>query len=602
MTCSFLLAAPTALGQDAVQQIVQAQARFTFDGAPPETRTVQLPLHWDIAMPGRAGQATLDMAFERPPESAGQLWAVLVPRLGNAWRIEVNGHLLQQAGELDVPNHAWSAKQPARVLIPAALLQSRNTLTISLRADIGRRAGLSRISVGPAQAMRAPWTWQQWIRVHVPQAASVLSFLVAGLALLLWWQQRENLYAAAAVGELAWGLRLADSWWEASPLGWPIWGLVVLVLFWIWSAAIYLMVRAVWDEARPRLEQMGVATVILAGPPAFALAWWLQLSTPVVVWMLMSMVGWWWLVLRLGVDAWREPRWDRWLLVGALTGCMVALTRDIYAGRASALLFEEPAWSKFAAVGFAILVLLIVSMRFQRTREALVQLNRSIQQRIEQRERELHEQHLRVTQLESEKAMTAERARILRDMHDGAGANLIAAIRLVESGTASRSELLQTLGESLDQLRLSVDAMGIPAGDINALLANLRFRLDRRIRAAGLKLVWRADALPTLPWCGSSCMRHIQFILMEAISNAMQHAQATTLTVTAITDDDGAIVIALSDDGRGLDGERGNGLRSMQERAALIQATLTLEPVHPGLGIRLRLPVAVDSTGRPLPD
>jgi signal transduction histidine kinase len=579
-----------AAAQQEVQLLTQAQAAFFFDGEPPEQRALSLPLHWDIAMPGRAGRVDLEMAFERATDLDGRPWSVLIPRLGNAWRIEVNGHLIQQAGALEAPNASWSAKRPVRILIPAALLEQHNRLKISLRADVGRRAGLSRITVGPTQDLRQQWLWQEWIRVYLPQAASVLSLLVACFAGLLWWQQREQLYAAAAVGELAWGLRLADTWWEASPLGWPTWGLAVLALFWIWSDAVYLLVRAVWDGARPRMEQIGIAVLILAGPMAYALALGLQISTPVVVWMVASLLLWWWLVLRLGIDAWRAPQWARWLMVLALASCVAALTRDIYAGRASALLFEEPAWSKYAAVTMAILVLLIVSIRFQRTREELLALNRSIQQRIADRERELHAQHLRVLQLESEKATAAERTRILRDMHDGAGAHLIAAIRQVESGEASRSELLQTLGDSLDQLRLSVDAMGLPAGDINALLANLRFRLDRRLRAAGLRLVWRVDALPALPWCGSGCMRHIQYILMEAISNAMQHAEATTLTMAAVNDG-GAIVIELSDDGAGLNGEKGNGLRSMHERAALIPATLVLEPAQPGLRVRLRLPV-----------
>jgi signal transduction histidine kinase len=575
--------------QDEVQLLTQAQAVFYIDGHPSAQRATSLPLHWDIAMPGRAGRVDLEMAFERGIDPAGKPWSVLIPRLGNAWRIEVNGHLIQQAGGLDEVNQSWSAKRPVRIQIPAALLAQHNILKVSLRADIGRRAGLSRVTVGPTQDLRQQWLWQEWVRVYLPQAASVLSLLVACFAGLLWWQQREQLYAAAAVGELAWGLRLADTWWEASPLAWPAWGLAVLALFWIWSAAVYLLVRAVWDGVRPRLEQTGIAVVILSGPAAYALALGLQVSTPVVAWMAASLTAWWWLCLRLGMDAWRAPQWARWLMVLALTSCVAALTRDIYAGRASALLFEEPAWSKYAAVTMAVLVLLIVSIRFQRARQDLLALNRSIRQRIEDRERELHAQHLRVLQLESEKATAAERTRILRDMHDGAGANLIAAIRQVESGQATRAELLQTLGESLDQLRLSVDAMGLPAGDINALLANLRFRLDRRIRAAGLTLIWRADALPILPWCSSACMRHIQFILMEAISNVMQHAKASHLTMTA-TAEDGAIVIALRDDGQGLDGQSGNGLRSMQERAASLQATLTLEPAGPGLRVRLRLP------------
>lgn len=573
------------------QVIAQAQARFLLADAPPEERAIDLPLHWDIQMPGRSGQAEISMAFDRPPEAAAQPWAVLIPRLGNAWRIEVNGELLQEAGDLQAPNDGWAAKRPVRVLIPAVLLREHNVLKVSLRADVGRRAGLSRISVGPSWELRPQWTRQEWTRVYLPQAGSVLSLLVAAFCLLLWWQQREQLYAVVAVGELAWGLRLMDTWWEASPLGWPWWGLLMLILFWIWSAATYLMVRAVWNGARPRAEQSAIAVVILAGPLSFALAWWLQAPTPVVAWMLVSMTAWWWLVLRLGWDAWHGPQWTRWLMFTALASCIAALTRDIYASRASALLFEETAWSKYAAVSMAILALLIVSTRFKRAREDLVRLNQSIQQRMNARERELNRQHARVTRLESEKATAAERARILRDMHDGVGAHLIAAIRHVESGDASRGELLQILGESLDQLRLSVDTMNLPDGDINALLANLRFRLERRIRAAGLKLIWRADVLPVLTWCTGTCMRHIQFILIEAISNVMQHARAGELTVAAVARGN-SVVVALSDDGVGLAGQAGNGLRTMRERATLIGATLELLPAQPGLTVSLSLPVS----------
>ncbi len=279
-------------------------------------------------------------------------------------------------------------------------------------------------------------------------------------------------------------------------------------------------------------------------------------------------------------------------MVAALGGCLMALTRDIYAARASAALFEESAWSKYAAVSMAAFVLLIVSMRFERARDDLVQLNLSIGQRIAARELELQIQHERVSALEREQAVASERNRILRDMHDGAGANLIAAIHQIEGGEATRAEVLRTLSESLDQLRLSVDAMHMPDGDINALLANLRFRLDRRIRAAGLQLVWHAAELPSLAHCTSACMRHIQFILMEAISNVMQHAQARTLSVVA-TATAGCIQIALRDDGVGMDGRAGNGLRTMNERAAFIGAGLTIEAAEPGTIVCLTLPLTL---------
>ncbi|MEP6825691.1 MAG: histidine kinase, partial [Ramlibacter sp.] len=247
-------------------------------------------------------------------------------------------------------------------------------------------------------------------------------------------------------------------------------------------------------------------------------------------------------------------------------------------------------WSKYAAVTMALSVLLIVGLRFKRAREDLVTLNQSIQHRIEEREIELKTQYARLNLLEREKATADERARILRDMHDGAGAHLIAAIHQIESGDASSAELLETLGESLDQLRLTVDAMNLPDGDIGGLLGSLRFRLERRIAAAGLRLRWTADELPVLAHFGGTQMRHVQFILIEAISNVIQHARASELTISA-TCAAGQIELLVRDNGVGPGGSSGNGLRTMKERAAIIDADLQFEAAGPGLRIRLTLEV-----------
>lgn len=334
-----------------------------------------------------------------------------------------------------------------------------------------------------------------------------------------------------------------------------------------------------------------MALLIAFCPVCIGLAAWQESSVLIAVWMVCSLLLWLWVIGRMGRDAWRQPSVPRWAITIALSLCWVAINRDIYAGRASTLLYEESAWSKYAAVTMALSVLLIVGLRFKRAREDLVTLNQSIQRRIEARECELEAQYARLNLLEREKATAAERARILRDMHDGAGAHLIAAIHQIESGDASSAELLQTLGESLDQLRLTVDAMNLPDGDIGGLLGSLRYRLERRIAAAGLRLKWTADELPVLPHFGGTQMRHVQFILIEAISNAIQHAHATELTISATCIGE-RIELQVRDNGVGPGSASGNGLRTMKERAAIIQADLQFEAAEPGLRIRLTLAVA----------
>ena len=584
----------------------------------PDQTTVDqpLPLHWDIAAPGQQAVADLRLRFDRPGTGTDAVapWSLLIPRLGNAWAIELNGQELASAGRLDRPGDAWAAKRPVWLSLPTVLLQPQNELRIRLRMDTGRRAGLSRLWVGPTASLLPMRDREDWLRSSLPQAASVLSLVVATLCILLWLQQHDPLYAWAALGELAWALRVADSWWEASPLGWPAWGLVVLGLIWIWSGALYQFIAALQFTPRPRWERTAISLSLLGGPLAYGLSWALQTlrgrdemaqhlgplayglgsgqQTPMflVVWMLGTLLFWAVLNVRLAHEVWRKPDLSRALVVMALALSLMAIGRDIYAGRASALHYEESAWAKYAAVTLALSVLVIVSLRFQHARDELLRLNSSIGQKLAQREAELTQQHEQVTALERERAAAEERTRILRDMHDGAGAHLIAAIHQVESGQATRDELLQTLRESLDQLRLNIDAMHLPPGDINALLSSLRYRLERRIQAAGLKLVWRADELPLIAHFQSPQLRHVQFIVLEAISNAIQHAQGSRLTISA-TADPTHVVLEIRDDGVGAGDGAGNGLRSMRERAALIGAALEYLSDAPGTGVVLRLPL-----------
>lgn len=568
-------------------------------GAP--ARPISLPLHWDIHAPGQPGRTTLSLAFEAPAGDDKPL-ALFIVRLGNAWQIDLNGHRLDGGGELDQPNHRWAAKRPVWVVLPRALLTEHNRLDIHLRMDPGRRGGVSTVWLGPAADLLPLRQQQEWLRTTLPQAASVLSLLAAALCALLWVQQRDGLYAWAALGEFAWGLRLGDTWWEEAPLPWPAWGLALLGLFCVWSAAIYQTIRALWPRARPRGEVRATWAVVLGGPASFLLAWSLHSPTPVVAWMLIAVTYWLALDARLIWEVWRERDLTRGLMAVALGLCLLALARDVWAGRASALHYEESAWTKYAAISLALAVLAIVSLRFNRTRLALMRAHADMTARLQQQQAELNAHHAQLTALERAKAAAEERARILRDMHDGAGANLIAAIRLVQSGEADREHILQPLQQSLDQLRLTVDAMNLPPGDVNAVLSSLRYRLERRLQAAGLHLVWRVDELPVVERLSGSQMREIQFILLEAISNTIQHAQASVLTLKA-TALPQAIVLTLADDGCGwrngqdpnATGGRaaGNGVRSMRERAERIGATLRWLPAERGTCMELRLPLQV---------
>jgi signal transduction histidine kinase len=162
-------------------------------------------------------------------------------------------------------------------------------------------------------------------------------------------------------------------------------------------------------------------------------------------------------------------------------------------------------------------------------------------------------------------------------MHDGVGAHISTAIRQLQSGRAKDSEVLVTLRESLDQLKLSIDAMTLPAGDVTTLLANLRYRMEPQFKASDIELQWDVELLDPLPHLDDKGMHNLQFLVYGAISNVLQHSCASVLRIEARRQPQG-VQVCIVDNGCGFDTSqpKRKGLLSMEERAKAIGATLVV--------------------------
>jgi two-component system sensor histidine kinase UhpB len=83
-------------------------------------------------------------------------------------------------------------------------------------------------------------------------------------------------------------------------------------------------------------------------------------------------------------------------------------------------------------------------------------------------------------------------------------------------------------------------------------------------------------------------------VAQEALTNAIRHADAATASV-ALTAGDGAAILVVSDDGRGMwpaEAQPGNGIDGMRERAMLVTARLSITS-RPAQGTTVRLVVPV---------
>ena len=592
LLCVFglLLAGLTVQAQARTLELRQAQASVTIQGRTTQ-ETVTLPYQWDQRQRGLQGEATFEIALELP-EVPTQPFGLYIPRLGNAYEIWLNGLLLQHNGDLQHYHGADYAKGPRYIEILPGRLRSSNLIRIHIRADLGRRGGLAPLVLGPDDEVHPLYLYDYRWRSTGSFAVIVLGLVIGLMALALWATQvdtlvpgparRDPLYLYAGLAELFWTVNVSDAILEHPPVPWPWWGLVVLIsaALWVNSTILFCVEVAGWSRLPTVIWLRRWLALMLAGSVAAAMAA-LAYGYPAVLTL-------WYAGMVLTVLAflpslvWKAGHGgtlSHKLVTAALLLNGVVGLRDLFVFRLHPV-YGENTLLRYSSVLFGLALGYIVITRFRTASARARDLTANLAQRVAQKEQELEQSYQRVEQLAREQERTAERARILRDMHDGVGSHISTAIRQLESGRASQSEVLQTLRDSLDQLKLSVDALNLPTGDIGALLANIRYRLEPRFAALDIHLIWEVAALEPVARLDGAAMRQLQFMLFEALSNVLQHAHARSLRIRAqaMGPANAGVQLQIIDDGVGFDvaAPVKKGLRSMAERASAVGAILRL--------------------------
>lgn len=276
----------------------------------------------------------------------------------------------------------------------------------------------------------------------------------------------------------------------------------------------------------------------------------------------------------------RVRREHVWVALGAGAIFVCALVAYAHAGAlpTRALLLT-------AILSVAATLLSLRTAQLEREQERMRRTRDELQERalaLEARNRDLADRQ----DYEVELATLAERARIAREIHDNVGHQLTRAslqteaLRVVhanEPGVAADfADVKRTVDEALQLVRSSVHAL-------NDNAANLSVQLERIVEGA------RSDGGPQIelevlaehaPANVANCFTAV---LREALSNAIRHACAQTVTVRCmehpsfyqlIVTDDGAGGAQAS--GRNVTG--GMGLGSMRERVEALGGTFTAGP------------------------
>ncbi|HKX44774.1 MAG TPA: ATP-binding protein [Burkholderiaceae bacterium] len=234
--------------------------------------------------------------------------------------------------------------------------------------------------------------------------------------------------------------------------------------------------------------------------------------------------------------------------------------------------------------------------KYRRVSRALAEsqrLNALLEERVRDKQSELERQFEMLQRLTREAAVAEERRRLMADMHDGIGASLISTLSLVEGGEASSEQVATALRECIDDLRLAIDSLEPADGELAPVLGGLRYRLEPRLKARGIRLDWQVQEVPRLACLTPQNVLHILRILQEAFTNVLKHACAEHIRVATAVGA-GCVVIEVCDDGRGFDGTssaHGHGLDNMRKRAKVIGGDLRISPSAAGTTLSLSLPI-----------
>lgn len=161
------------------------------------------------------------------------------------------------------------------------------------------------------------------------------------------------------------------------------------------------------------------------------------------------------------------------------------------------------------------------------------------------------------------------------------------AARLVEGEPAAAANEIRDIHSiskgALIQVRAAVN--GYRTGGFVRELRNVRQILE----AAGVTLETDVERLELPPNEDAA----LALALREAVTNVVRHAEATWCSVRFF-EENGARVLAITDNGGGMRDTEGSGLIGMRERIATVGGTLNVVSEH-GTTVRIALPVRMNS-------
>jgi signal transduction histidine kinase len=547
---------------------------------------------------GRHGIARIRFRVDDPATAD---LALFIGRARDNYEIYLNGKLAMPAkGMLDQKSTLHGFHPMLLRLLPALLVKGDNALDVLVSRN-ATNAVLRDVHLGPFASLEPHYRHYTFLTHDNAELIAFLAGIVLVFALALTPVIRDRaLLLVISIALLLFVLRELHSLWVNYP--WPqMWRDIYLNLIaaWLWCACAAFINEWTSGPAALRRWLIGAAT-LAAMIDIGAYGIWICHEAYGVGSNVQAIFG----ASALAFMGWRITRhyarapaaaWGEMFFASlGLSMALATILKQsiLFNGSASPNSAMAEGFNQFGAMA----IILFIAFGLARHGIGIYQMaalnNETLTRRVDEKERALQAQHEILRAQEAERTLVTERGRIMSDVHDGIGSQLLGLLIQARAPTARTENLVDGLQSALDDLYLVVDSLDATEGSLETALATFRARLLPRCEAAGVTLKWEIDSLQGNAKLSPTAILQVCRILQEAISNAMRHGKARTIGLTASREGTHHVLV-VTDDGSGFDPASpragGRGLANMRKRAASIGASLDLASSTAGTTIRLVL-------------
>jgi signal transduction histidine kinase len=568
-------------------------------------QAVQIPDRWSRSRPGVRGRGWYRIEFDAP--GSPRDISVYVPHFNMNLEIWLNGIFLTECGPFDGANIlCWNF--PVQAVLPAGQLREEGNV-LDLRLSVSDPEGeLGVVYLGPRQLVAHLYASRFLFHIILPQMFIAMTLMVILFMLAFWYSSRDLTYLAFAGFAGCLGIMMVNMVLREMPISLQSWRWVADRGTGFIGPFLIVCTQRLIGMRRPWVERAAFGWTIAAALATLLMSERLYDATLIpqhAVTLLMCGYAIWVLVYGL--------RASRWMQYSAGVISLAALGFGVHdvllvMGLLGA---DNLRLLAFALPAAALVMTGALTQRFLATFRRATNLNVELEERVHrkhvelevsfQRMRDLELAELEVNfertrDLEEHRVVASERERIMREMHDGVGGDLVSILAMVENGRAGQAEIAASLRSSIDDMRMVIDSLDPNVDDLNVLLGVFRSHNEARLRAHGLRLSWEVEDLPPIRRLGRNDYLHIMRIVQEAVTNVARHANAETIRLRAGVRQDAegraGVFIEVTDDGIGIgpDVAAGRGRVNMAERARLIGGELRIDSTSEGTCVDLSIP------------